>query len=79
MFVHDSGGQVEIASDQRLRYGSDADAAHKIGAVMRDEAAQAELRAQLAGRVAEFAPSCFMAAMHGVVSVSIESFQTAAS
>jgi len=49
-FVHDSGGQVEIAGDDpRLCY-SDADAADKIGAVLGSTDLQASLQKMLSAR-----------------------------
>jgi glycosyltransferase involved in cell wall biosynthesis len=67
VFVHDSGGQVEIASDPRLRYSSESDAATKILAVVNDASGQAELRALLLERSLDFSAERFMAEMRGVV------------
>jgi glycosyltransferase involved in cell wall biosynthesis len=67
VFVHDSGGQVEVASDRRLRFASESEATEKILAVLRDEVSQEELRGLLGERAAVFSSVRFVAEIRGVV------------
>jgi glycosyltransferase involved in cell wall biosynthesis len=71
VFVHDSGGQVELASDPRLRYSSEREAADKIVAVLRDESSQEELRALLGESAAALSSARFVAEVREVVAEAL--------
>jgi len=69
VFVHDSGGQVEIVGDQPgLRYCSDDDAVDKICAVLADETSQNGFRQALWRQASLFSESRFMCGMQEIVS-----------
>lgn len=60
-FVHNSGGQVEIVdSDARLCFDGQEDAAAKILALLKDRAAQDELRHRVQARTQRFTPEAFL-------------------
>lgn len=64
VFVHDSGGQVEIVGDHpELRYGSDDEAVQRICSVLADEQAQHRLRTALAEHADQFTSDTFMKKM----------------
>jgi glycosyltransferase involved in cell wall biosynthesis len=66
-FVSDSGGQVEIVEDARLRFASIADAVVKVLAVLRDRAAQRGLCAHLARQGEKFSKQRFGAELRDAV------------
>jgi hypothetical protein len=66
-FVSDSGGQVEIVEDYRLRFATIADAVAKIVAVLGDRVAQQGLRAHLIRQGAKFSPQRFGAELRDSV------------
>jgi len=47
LFTPDSGGQVEIVKDGRLRYSSVKDAVEKISRVLKDRRLQSQIRTEL--------------------------------
>lgn len=66
-FVPNSGGQVEIVNHCTLTYGSEADAAQKICAVLSSVALQGDLRRHLAEQARKFSVENFMAGFRQVV------------
>ena len=68
VFVHKSGGQVEIVGrDPRLCYSSDEEAADKIASTLKNPAMQASILNSLAPRRMMFSASEFMRGLRGVV------------
>lgn len=68
VFVHKSGGQVEIVGrDQRLCYLTDEEAADKIASVLKSPTMQASILNSLAPRRTMFSASEFMRGLRGVV------------
>jgi glycosyltransferase involved in cell wall biosynthesis len=78
VFVHDSGGQVEIVGDHpELRYRDDVDAVEKICAVLADTPSQTRLRDALAEHADQFTSATFMQRMRGLMRDFLESRQPA--
>jgi glycosyltransferase involved in cell wall biosynthesis len=67
VFAHDSGGQVEILRDPRLRYRNADDAVQKILRVLDDEPLEHALRADLKAGAARFSSQRFIQDFRAVV------------
>jgi glycosyltransferase involved in cell wall biosynthesis len=73
VFVHNSGGQVEIVGeDPRLCFDADEDAIEKIASVVAAPALQASILASLAPRRSMFSPEKFMQGLRTIVDRAIE-------
>jgi glycosyltransferase involved in cell wall biosynthesis len=75
-FVSDSGGQVEIVEDSRLRFATIADAVAKVVAVLGDRAAQQGLREHLARQGTRFSKHRFDAELRDSVAGHLEGAAT---
>jgi glycosyltransferase involved in cell wall biosynthesis len=58
-FVHDSGGQVEIAAHQALRFTTDDEAATRISAILSDPGLREQVRSVLEAVGNQFTPEHF--------------------
>ncbi len=67
VFAPNGGGQVEIVANDRLLYDDATDAVAKIGAVLSDPGAQAELRADLATKAPTLSAERFVREIREVV------------
>jgi glycosyltransferase involved in cell wall biosynthesis len=76
VWVPASGGQTEIVDHPDLTYDDDADAAVKIGRVLRDPARQAALRAHLARQAEKFSVERFRAGIREAVTRFRETYES---